>query len=49
MCTVAMSKDGAQRLSLLSRLRSVSPTVIGKTASLGPGFYLQRAGERHMH
>lgn len=49
MCTVTMSMDRAECPSCLLQLKSASPTVIAKTESLGPGFYLQRARERRTH
>lgn len=49
MCTVTMSMDRTERPSCLLQLKSASPTVIAKTGSLGPGFYLQRARERRTH
>lgn len=38
MCTVTMSADRTERLSLLLQLRSVPPTVIAKTGSLVQAF-----------
>lgn len=49
MCTVTMSMDRTERPSCLLQFKSVYPTVIAKTGSWSPGFYLQRARERHMH
>lgn len=47
MCTVMVSMERADHPCLHLQLKSVSPTVVTRSVSLGRGFYLEDSKKAH--